>query len=127
MKLRNNNKKIIIIITLSTKERLQYLCEARRSQSDPLPKGKSTLTMKNRYVMQPQAEAKEGSTRSFANYSVETPELVKFRENLKSFDGGHKSVPDARQISSDIGKYFAHVDKTKIKWNSLFDQDSLKS
>ena len=75
--------------------------------------------------MQPQAEAKEGSTRSFANYSVETPELVKFRENLTSFDGGHKSVPDARQISSDIGKYFAHVDKTKIKWNSLFDQDSL--
>ena len=79
--------------------------------------------------MQPQAEAKEGSTRSFANYSAETPELVKFRENLTSFDGGHKSVPDARQISSDIhvGKYFAHVDKTKIKWNSLFDQDSLKS
>ena len=79
--------------------------------------------------MQPQAEAKEGSTRSFANYSAETSELVKFRENLTSFDGGHKSVPDARQISSDIhvGKYFAHVDKSKIKWNSLFDQDSLKS
>ena len=112
---------------LSTKECLQYLSEAKRSQPDSLPKGQSTLDMTNRYVMEPQTEAKEGSTRSFTNYSSETPELVKFRENLTSFDGGHKSVPDARQISSDIGKYFAHVDKSKIKWISLFDQVSLKS
>ena len=112
---------------LSTKECLQYLSEAKRSQPDSLPKGQSTLDMTNRYVMEPQTEAKEGSTRSFTNYSSETPELVKFRENLTSFDGGHKSVPDERQISSDIGKYFAHVGKTKIKWISLFDQVSLKS
>ena len=71
--------------------------------------------------------AKEGSTRSFPNYSPDTPELVKFRENLTGFDSGHKSLPDTRQISSDIGKFFAHVYKAKIRWISFFNQDNLKS
>ena len=106
---------------LSTKEWLQHLAEARRSQLDPLPKGLSTLSLKNQYIVQPKGKPKEGSTRSFPNYSPDTPELFEFSENLTGFDSGHKSLPDTRQISSDIGKFFAHVYKAKIRWISYFN------
>ena len=112
---------------LSTKEWLQHLAKARRSQLDPLPKGQSTLSLKKQYIVQPKGKPKEGWTRSFPNYSPDTPELVKFCENLTGFDSGHKSLPDTRQICSDIGKFFAHVYKAKIRWIRFFNKDNLKS
>ena len=45
---------------LSTKECLQHLAKARRSQLDPLPKGQSTLSLKNQYIVQPKGKPKEG-------------------------------------------------------------------
>ena len=63
-------------------------------------------------------------------YGAETffqSQLVEFCENLTGFDSGHKSLPDTRQISSDIGNFFAHVYKAKIRWISFFNQDNLKS
>ena len=76
----------------------------------------------------PQSYKKKGSTRSFPHYDLKkTSELVKFHDNLTSFDGGSKSSIEADQICMDISKYLAFADCKCFSWNHLLNPDKLKS
>ena len=48
-------------------------------------------------------------------------------DNIVNFDGGKRSITEARQIASDVSKYMAFACDKKCDWESFTEIDTLKS
>ena len=46
--------------------------------------------------------------------------------NLTSFDGGRRSLSEARQIAADVSKYLAFANENSFDWKLLTSIQSLK-
>ena len=76
----------------------------------------------------PQIPRKPGFTKHYPRYDVDNDPLVKaFVQNLTSFDGGQRSLTEARQIASDVSKYLAFANQRVCSWSSLVDEEKLKA
>ena len=94
--------------------------------------GKSPLTsettpQKKSLLLTPKSAVREGSTRSYPRYDIDSePLLQSFISNLTSFDGRKRSLREARQICSDISKYLAFANPLRCSWESLNNEDTMK-
>ena len=70
---------------------------------------------------------KDGSTKHYPCFNIdEEPLLVAFVNNLTSFDGGSKTLIEARQVATDVSKYLAFANHSSCKWECLTDTNKLK-
>ena len=81
----------------------------------------STLT-------RPAISAKKGSTKHYKRFNIdEEPLIGEFMKNLASFDGGKRSLPEVRQIASDVSKFLAYACSTKCTWECYRNIQSIKN
>ncbi len=115
--------------------RRKRLMEDARSFAKELPpQGQPTIfqvsaSPKSKWLVCPTLPSIEGSTKNYVQYALSTPELrelVAFHHNMTSFDGGSKTEDNAKSIATDIAKFIAFCDKSKFKWEYLFDPNQLK-
>ena len=78
-------------------------------------------------VVFPTVAAKPGSTKSYPRYNIDKEAIIlAFIENLTSFDGGKRSIAEARQIAADVSKYLAFCNRVSCTWESLVNRDKMK-
>ena len=76
----------------------------------------------------PAVSAKKGNTKHYKRYHLQNePLILEFVDNIVNFDGGKRSITEARQIASDVSKYMAFACDKKCAWESFTEIDNLKS
>ena len=83
-------------------------------------------TTQSKFLIQPQTTPKHGNTRHFKSYTLDTPEVKKFADNLCSFNGRSKPAHLAKQIAVDIAKFIAFSDETKFSWLNITNESKIR-
>ena len=79
-------------------------------------------------LTRPAISAKKGSTKHYKRFNIdEEPLIGEFMKNLASFDGGKRSLPEVRQIASDVSKFLAYAFSTKCTWECYRNIQSIKN
>ena len=79
------------------------------------------------YLVTPDVADMKGKTNRWPRYSLDTPILTEYLENLQSFDGGSHSHKEAEQIVTDVAKFMAFADAKRARWSSLTHEPLLKA
>ena len=126
-KLSNHLKSVHGIV--NSEERHRLLKESKIRGPAKHKERKLTITLKECFAREkarscglviPNIEKKRGSTRHYPRFSIESEAiLTKFFDNLTSFDGGCRSLREARQICADVSKCLAFVNPNACIWTSL--------
>ncbi len=104
--------------------------QARKITIIPAAPGQQTLEdvapSTSRDVEEPLLKENGRNTRHFPRYRASCKPLIDYFEYLISFDGGKRSIDDARNHVTVIAKYLAFKDKRTFSWKHTIDVDGLR-